>query len=121
MKPRKAHPKFKSLFPQLSLSVVGDAQERMTETLSDFLEVYPEFEDASDESEQVLSVSGEDWTIHVRGDTDVNLEPVYEAIHTTYCPRVLVTSGYFATPYAALNKLSALLAARSDTRIVAIK
>jgi hypothetical protein len=121
MKARRAHPKFKTLFPQLELDSVSDSQVKIAEVLADFLEVYPEFEDASDDSEHVLSVSGADWTIHVRGDLDADLEPVYEAIHTTYCPRVLVTSGYFATPYAALNKLSSLLVARNNTRIVSIK
>lgn len=122
MKARRAHPKFKTLFPHLTLDEVNDTNLQIAEALADFLEAYPEFEDASDDTEQYLSASGEDWTIHVRGDLDADLHPVYEAIHTTYCPRVLVTSGYFSTPFAALHKLSAVLTSQnSGSRIVTIK
>ena len=111
---------FQNLFPKLMPSTSAQCAQQMEDALHRFIQIYTNFEFDEEADEQSVSTSGEDWTMTVRGDMDENLDVVYEALITTYCPRVIETSGYHKSPTEALIALSKQIN-RAKSNVQAIK
>lgn len=99
-------PTLSQLFPTFTFDDRARDRE-IKETLDAFCTNYPEFVEIDHGEVQARTM---DALLTVRADTDEKDQLVWCAELTTFCPtRVVSSSDYYPTPYAALRRLSRLI------------
>lgn len=89
----------KKLFPDMKFAKPDVSVHK---ALTAFTDMFPEYTLNDLQFAERATSEGEDFEAEMRSDVDNNLEPVYQHVITTWCPRHVDVGPYCSTPLDAL-------------------